>query len=111
MFKAYLFIIFENCLLFLTKIKITRKKGKICLVSLLFFLTPIFKYKRNLFIIFLSYLIISIYFNNLYKILIIFKYFNHFILRIGRYATNTPRPIRLGTVRVIDRYRDFEPCI
>ena len=46
MFKACLFIIFENCFLFSTIIKITRKT---CLVSGLFFLAPIFKYKRNLF--------------------------------------------------------------
>ena len=31
-------------------------------------------------------------------------------MRIGRYATDTLRPIRLGTVRVDDRYRDFELC-
>ena len=73
------------------------------------FTKPIFKYKKICFIKFLAYLIISIFFNNLYKFLIIFKYFNHLILRIGRYATDTPRPIRLGTVRVGDRYRDFEP--
>ena len=45
MFKACLFIIFENCFLFSTIIRIT----KTCLVSGLFFLAPIFKYKRNLF--------------------------------------------------------------
>ena len=49
MFKAYLFIIFENCFLFLTIIRITRKKGKTCLVFGLFFLALIFKYKRILF--------------------------------------------------------------
>ena len=49
MFKACLFIIFENCFLFLTIIRIARKTGKTCLVSGLFFLAPIFKYKRNLF--------------------------------------------------------------
>ena len=31
-------------------------------------------------------------------------------MRIGRYATDTPRPLRLSTVRVGDRYRDFELC-
>ena len=61
MFKARLFIIFLNCFLFLTIIRITRKTGKTCLVSGLFFLAPIFKYKRNLFIKFLAYLIISIF--------------------------------------------------
>ena len=49
MFKACLFIIFENCFLFSTIIKITRKTRKICLVFCLFFLALIFKYKRNLF--------------------------------------------------------------
>ena len=49
MFKACLFIIFENCFLFSIIIKITRKTRKTCLVSSLFFLAPIFKYKRNLF--------------------------------------------------------------
>ena len=48
-FKTHLFIIFENCFLFLTIIRITRKTGKTCLISGLFFLAPIFMYKKILF--------------------------------------------------------------
>ena len=48
-------------------------------------------------------------------IYIIFLYFfefsNYLILRIARYQTNTLGPICLETLRVSDRYHDFEPWI
>ena len=61
MFKVCLFIIFKNCFLFSIIIRITRKTGKTCLISGLFFLAPFLNIKEICFIKFLAYLIISIF--------------------------------------------------
>ena len=39
----------------------------------------------------------------------IFIFFLNFLISLFYVSSNT-RPIRLGTLQVSDRYRDFEPC-